>query len=64
MSGNLQDKMYGSHKHSSTHFKSMGNYNSPVKRMGSYTSKPKLLGHYNGSGGGKSHLTREIHRYC
>jgi hypothetical protein len=60
MSGNLQGKMYGSSKHSSTHFKSMGSYNAPVKRMGSYNSKPKLLGQYNGVGSGKSNLAREM----
>ncbi len=63
MSGNLQNKMYGSQKLAGTNFRSMGSYNKPVKRMGSYNSKPKLMGHYNGSASGKSNLAREMHPY-
>lgn len=52
--------MYGSHKHSGIHMKTLGHYNGPVKRMGTYTNPVRKLGHYNKSGSGKSNLIMEM----
>lgn len=56
----LQEKMYGSHKHSGIHMKTLGHYNGPVKRMGTYTNPVRKLGHYNKSGSGKNNLIMEM----
>ena len=62
MSGSLQTKIYGGHRHSSTVTKKLGSYNSgPTKRMGHYNSGIKRLGVYNGSGGSKNNLNMEIY---
>jgi hypothetical protein len=52
MSGNLQTRVYGSHKGSTTVSKRMGQTsNAPIKR----------LGHTNGSNSGKNNLISEIY---
>ena len=62
MSGSLQSKMYGHHKHSTTLSKKAGHYNGALlRRVGHYNAPPKLLGHYNGTGGSKNNLTMEIY---
>jgi len=57
----LQQKMYGSHKHSGIHAKTLGNYNTPVRRMGFYNDSVRKLGHYNKSGSGKSNFMMEMY---
>ena len=62
MSGSLQTKIYGHHKHSTTLLKKAGHYNSaPLRQIGHYNSASKQLGHYNGVGGSKNDLTREMY---
>ena len=62
MSGSLQSKIYGNHRHSSTVLKRMGSYHSgPVKRMGCCNNSTKQLSSYNGVGGGKNNLVGEIY---
>ena len=61
MSGSLQTKIYGGHRHSSTNLKKLGSYNNPVKKMGHYTGAVKRLGVYNGVGGSKSNLIGEMY---
>ena len=61
MSGSLQSKIYGNHRHSSTVLKRMGSYSGPVKRMGCYNHATKCLSSYNGVGGGKNNLVGEIY---
>jgi hypothetical protein len=61
MSGSLQTKIYGGHRHSSTTLKKMGSYNAPVRRMGTYNHAPKRLGVYTGVGGSKNNLNMEVY---
>jgi len=61
MSGSLQTKIYGGHRHSSTTLKKMGSYNAPVKRMGTYNGAVKRLGVYTGTGGSKNNLISEMY---
>jgi len=61
MSGDLQTKIYGGHKHSASVFKKLGSYNGPVKRIGSYNGAPKRLGVYTGTGSSKNNLNMEIY---
>ena len=62
MSGNLQTRVYGSHKGSSTVSKQMGQTtNGPIKRLGHTNSGIKCLGHTNGSSGGKTNLISEMY---
>ena len=61
MSGSLQTKIYGGHRHSSTVLKKIGSYNNPVKPLGHYTGAVKRLGVYNGVGGSKHNLTGEMY---
>ena len=62
MSGSLQTKMYGGHRHSSTVTKKFGSYNNaPSKRLGHYNGPAKRLGIYTGTGGSKSNLNMEIY---
>ena len=63
MSGSLQTKIYGGHRHSSTTLKKLGAYSGPVKRMGTYNSAPKRLGVYTGTGGSKNNLNMEMYPY-
>ncbi len=64
MSGSLQTKIYGRHRHSTTTLKQMGAYNCQPKRMGTYNNAPKRLGVYTGTGGAKNNLNMEIyHRH-
>ena len=62
MSGNLQTRVYGSHKGSTTVSKRMGQTsNAPIKRLGHTNSGIKRLGHTNGSNAGKNNLISEIY---
>jgi hypothetical protein len=62
MSGNLQTRVYGSHKGSTTVSKRMGQTTSaPIKRLGHTNSGIKRLGHTNGSNSGKNNLISEIY---
>ena len=62
MSGSLQAKLYGGHRHSTTVLKKAGHYNNaPVKRLGFYNGAVQRLGVYNGVGGSKNNLTAEIY---
>ena len=62
MSGSLQAKIYGHHKHSTTLLKKAGHYNGePLRRVGHYNSASKQMGHYNGTGSSKNNLTMEMH---
>jgi hypothetical protein len=62
MSGSLQTKVYGGHRHSTTVLKKAGHYNNaPVKRMGFYNGAVKRLGVYNGVGGSKNNLIGEMY---
>ena len=62
MSGSLQSKMYGSHRHSSTLLKKMGQYNgAPIKQMGQYNNGVKRLGVYTGVGSSKNNLNTEMY---
>jgi len=63
MSGSLQTKIYGGHRHSSTTLKKMGAYNGPVKRIGTYNGAPKRLGVYTGTGGSKNNINLEMFPY-
>jgi hypothetical protein len=61
MSGSLQGRIYGNHKHSTTLFKKAGHYNGAVKKLGHYNGAPKKLGHYNGAGASKNNLNMEMY---
>ena len=62
MSGSLQNKMYGNHRHTSTITKKMGSYNNaPLKKMGHYNGPVKRLGFYNGTGASKSLVNMEMY---
>ncbi len=62
MSGNLQTRVYGSHKGSTTVSKRMGQTtNAPIKRLGHTNSGIKRLGHTNGSNSEKNNLISEIY---
>ena len=61
MSGSLQGRIYGHHKHSSTVLKTLGHYNGAVKKLGHYNGAPKKLGHYNGAGASKNNLNMEMY---
>ena len=62
MSGALQSKMYGHHKHASTLLKKAGHYNgAAVRRVGHYNGAPKKLGHYNGVGASKNNIHMEAY---
>jgi hypothetical protein len=64
MSGSLQTKMYGGHRHSSTVVRKLGSYNgAPVKRLGHYNGPVKRLGVYTGAGASKNNLNMEIYPY-
>ncbi len=56
MSGSLQTKIYGGHRHSSTTLEKMGSYDAPVRRMGTCNNAPKRLGVYTVVGGSKNNL--------
>ena len=60
--GNLQTRVYGSHKGMTNVSKRMGQSTSaPIKRLGHSNSGVKRLGHTNGSSGGKNNLISEIY---
>ena len=61
MSGSLQTKIYGGHRHSTTTLKKMGAYNGQPKRMGTYNNAPKRLGVYTGTGGSKNNLNMDVY---
>ena len=62
MSGSLQTKIYGGHRHSSTTVKKLGSCSgAPAKRMGHYNSGIKQLGVYTGAGASKNNLNMEIY---
>ena len=62
MSGSLQSKMSGVHRHSSTVFKKMGSYNHvPMKQMGKYNNPVKRLGVNTGVGSSKNNLIGEMY---
>ena len=62
MSGSLQTKIYGGHRHSSTLLKKAGHYNNaPIKQMGLYNHPVKRLGVYTGVGSSKNNLTSEMY---
>jgi hypothetical protein len=60
--GELQAKVYGSHKGMTSTSKRMWqSSNGPIKRLGHTNSGVKRLGHTTGSGGGKNNLISEIY---
>ena len=62
MSGSLQSKMYGRHRHSSAVVKKMGIYNNPVtKQMGVYNNPVKRMGIYTGVAGGSKGSPSEMY---
>jgi len=64
MSGSLQTKIYGGHRHSSTILKKFGSYNNaPVKRLGHYNGPVKRLGVHTGTGASKSNINMEVYPY-